>query len=154
MKILVVIIIYVISFVKINAQNNDFLSFNINEDKVVISGYDLVSYFNQNPKKGNKAIFVIYKGIIFQFINKSNKELFLKNSQKFIPKYGGWCAYAMGATGEKVTINPTTYKIINNKLYLFYNKFFSNTLKYWNKNEKDLIETADANWLKIISKEN
>jgi len=119
MKILVVIIIYVISFVKINAQNNGFLSFNINEDKIVISDYDVVSYFNRNPKKGNKAIFVNYKGIIFQFINKSNKELFLKNPQKFIPKYGGWCAYAMGATGEKVTINPTTYKIINNKLYLF-----------------------------------
>ena len=57
------------------------------------------------------------------------KEVFLKNPTNFEPEYGGWCAYAMGDSGEKVTINPETFKIINGKLYLFYNAFLTNTLK-------------------------
>ena len=55
----------------------------------------------------------------------------------------------MGAKGEKVPVDPGTYKIINNKLYLFYNKFFNNTLKDWNKDESNLKTKADANWQKI-----
>ena len=40
-------------------------------------------------------------------------------------------------------------KIIEGKLYLFYNAFFNNTLKEWNKNQTVLKKNADANWIKI-----
>ena len=55
----------------------------------------------------------------------------------------------MGDYGEKVEINPETFKIVDGKLYLFYNAFFNNTLKSWNKNESNLKKKADANWKKI-----
>ncbi|MEN9569980.1 MAG: hypothetical protein RL172_1211, partial [Bacteroidota bacterium] len=61
----------------------------------------------------------------------------------------GWCAYAMGAKGQKVTIDPETFKIRNGKLYLFYNKLFNNTLKDWNKDEPALCAKADTNWTNI-----
>jgi len=35
------------------------------------------------------------------------------------------------------------------KLYLFYNAYFNNTLKSWNKDEKKLKASADANWKKL-----
>jgi threonine aldolase len=35
--------------------------------------------------------------------------------------------------------------------YLFYNAFFNNTLKIWNKNESGLMMKADSNWNKIIN---
>lgn len=56
----------------------------------------------------------------------------------------------MGGSGEKVDINPETFKIIEGKLYLFYNAYFNNTLKSWNKNQSGLKAKADANWEKII----
>jgi hypothetical protein len=56
----------------------------------------------------------------------------------------------MGAKGEKVSIDPETFKIIDNKLYLFYNRFFNNTLQDWNKNETALKQKADQSWKKII----
>ena len=62
----------------------------------------------------------------------------------------GWCAYAMGAKGEKVEVDPETFKIVDGKLYLFYNKFFNNTLESWNKDEARLRSNADKNWSKII----
>ena len=71
-------------------------------------------------------------------------------NSKYEPQYGGWCAYAMGVDGSKVEINPETYKILDNKLYLFYNAFFTNTLPKWNENESNLKIKADTFWTNII----
>ncbi|HZE82850.1 MAG TPA: YHS domain protein, partial [Puia sp.] len=65
------------------------------------------------------------------------------------PQYGGWCAYAMGKDGSKVEVDPGTFKIVNGKLFLFYNRFFNNTLKTWNKDEDHLHKNADNNWQKL-----
>jgi hypothetical protein len=34
----------------------------------------------------------------------------------------------MGATGEKVGVDPKTFKILDGKLYLFYHSWVNNTL--------------------------
>jgi YHS domain-containing protein len=121
------------------------------ENKVAIQGYDPVSYFKQGKAiKGRKEVLASYDGVVYQFSSATNKEIFLKTPSNFEPQYGGWCAYAMGSAGEKVEINPETFKIIDGKLYLFYNAFFNNTLKSWNKDEASLKAKADANWKKII----
>lgn len=90
-----------------------------------------------------------YQGVIYKFSSNENKDAFLKNPSRYEPQYGGWCAYAMGSEGGKVEINPETFKIIDGKLYLFYNQYFNNTLKSWNKEENNLKSKADANWKKI-----
>ncbi|GAC1438689.1 MAG: hypothetical protein NVSMB63_02730 [Sediminibacterium sp.] len=89
-------------------------------------------------------------GVTYYFSSPENKAAFLKAPARFEPEYGGWCAYAMGAKGEKVSIDPGTFKIIDNKLYLFYNRFFNNTLKDWNKEETNLKPKADASWQKTF----
>ena len=121
------------------------------EKNVAIQGYDPVAYFKQGKAvKGKKEITASYEGVVYYFSMPVNKEYFLKNPSKFEPQYGGWCAFAMGDSNEKVSINPETFKISNGKLYLFYNAFFNNTLKSWNKNEAGLMMKADANWNKIV----
>ncbi len=121
------------------------------EDGVAIEGYDPVAYFTQNKAlKGKKEMSVYYQGITYYFSSTANKELFKAAPAKYEPEYGGWCAYAMGEKGEKVTIDPETFKILNGKLYLFYNRFFNNTLKDWNKNEASLKAKADRNWVKLF----
>lgn len=121
------------------------------ENKVALSGYDPVSYLRQNKAiKGKKELVASYEGVLYQFSSASNKEVFLKNPASFEPQYGGWCAYAMGSTGEKVEVDPETFKILDGKLYVFYNAYFNNTLKSWNKDEVNLKKKADVNWNKII----
>ena len=117
---------------------------------VALSGYDPVSYYNGKPKKGKSNISYSYKNIVYYFADQQDLEKFKQNPSGYEPQYGGWCAYAMGNTGEKVEVDPETYKIINGKLYLFYNKYFNNTLKSWNKNESYLMQHADANWQKTF----
>jgi YHS domain-containing protein len=121
------------------------------ESGIAIKGYDPVTYFTQNKAiKGKKELAVSHQGIVYYFSTAENKELFKSAPFKYEPEYGGWCAYAMGNSGEKVSIDPETFKIINGKLYLFYNRFFTNTLKDWNKNEATLKKNADLNWPKLF----
>lgn len=120
------------------------------EGQVAIQGYDPVAYFKQGRAvKGRKEFSSTYEGIIYHFASAGNKLLFINNPLIYEPQYGGWCAFAMGDTGDKVSINPSTFKIIDGKLYLFYNSFFNNTLKTWNKNQKELNKKATINWKKI-----
>jgi YHS domain-containing protein len=121
------------------------------DDGIAIDGYDPVAYFKNNKAiKGNKSQAVYFQGATYYFSSAENKETFKKNPAGYEPQYGGWCAYAMGKNGEKVSVDPETFKIINDKLYLFYNRAFNNTLKSWNKNESTLKSNADANWTKIF----
>jgi hypothetical protein len=125
--------------------------FNI-EKNIAIQGYDPVAYFKLGkPIKGKKEFAVKADGIIYYCSSMENKELLVKNYKMYEPQYGGWCAYAMGSSGDKVEINPETFKIIDGKLYLFYNALFNNTLKTWNKDEPNLKKNADNNWKKFYN---
>lgn len=121
------------------------------EKGVAILGYDPVAYFLQNRAvKGNKQFTALADGITYNFSSAANKDLFVKDYKKYEPQYGGWCAYAMGATNEKVEIDPETFKIVNGKLYLFYHSWVNNTLNKWNKDEANLKTKADKNWMAIF----
>ncbi len=123
--------------------------FNTDKSGLAIQGYDPVSYFLGNAREGSGEYTFKHNGITYRFVSQRNLDLFKASPAKFEPVYGGWCAYAMGATGEKVEVDPKTYKIVDGKLYLFYNAFFTNTLPKWNKDEKNLNKKADENWIKI-----
>ena len=117
----------------------------------IAEGYDVISYFNKKPLEGNKKYQTIYDGVKFKFSSEKNLALFKENPTKYIPQYGGYCAYAIGKTGEKVGINPKTFEIRDGKLYLFYNSWGTNTLKLWLKeNPQQLKKQADINWKKRI----
>jgi YHS domain-containing protein len=109
------------------------------ESGVALQGYDPVAYFTQNKAvKGTPANTYAHQGVTYRFASTQHLEAFKANPAKYEPAYGGWCAYAMGATGEKVDIDPETFKITDGRLNLFYNKFFNNTLPKWNKDEANL----------------
>lgn len=126
-------------------------SFNVGKSGLAIEGYDPVAYFTSGKAiEGKKQWAVVTDGILYYFSSAANKELFKANPGKYQPQYGGWCAYAMGNTGEKVSVDPETFKIKDGKLYLFYNRFFTNTLDSWNKDETALQNKADVNWTKLF----
>lgn len=122
------------------------------ESGLAIEGYDPVAYFTQNKAiEGNKQYVANYEGVIYRFSSAANKALFLKEPKRYEPQYGGWCAYAMGATNDKVSVDPETFKILNGKLYLFYHTIINNTLTKWNKDETSLKSKADKNWQVIFN---
>ena len=115
--------------------------------RFAVNGYDVVSYFENKAIEGNKEFITEFDNVKYKFFSKENLEAFNKNPQKYIPQYGGYCAYAIALKNNKVSINPHTFQVIDNKLYLFYSAWGTNTLALWKKeNEKALIEKANKNW--------
>ena len=121
-------------------------------DNVAVKGYDVVSYVNDNKAvPGTKDNAAEYKGVTYYFSTAENKEAFLANPEKYLPQYGGWCAYGVGAVKQKFPVDPEVFKVVDGKLYLFFNGETPdgkqlNTIVPWNEDEANLIKQADANW--------
>lgn len=149
-KYTILIVLALVSVTISHAQKSKY-----NQKKgYVAQGYDVVAYFDQEVKKGNDDITAVHDGAKFKFSSTSNLEKFKANPDKYVPQYGGWCAYAIGKSGKKVKINPKTYEIRDGKLYLFYNSGSTNTLEIWLKEGAEgLKANADKNWQKILKKQ-
>ena len=118
---------------------------NLTSNQLAVSGYDLVSYFNNDsPQKGNKEHAVVYDSVTFYFASEKNRGIFKHAPEKYLPQYGGWFAYAM-ARGKNVQINPQAYLVDEGKLYLFYKTSWNSTQLKWLKNPTELKLKADAN---------
>lgn len=124
--------------------------FNIDASGLALQGYDAVCYKEGKPALGSATIFLFYKGVKYQFVSQAHLEQFKQNPSTYEPAYGGWCAYAMGKTGEKVPVDPTKFKIVNGQTHLFYYSIINNTLNKWNNEEVGLIKRADQNWSTTI----
>ena len=122
-----------------------------NADKVALNGYDVVSYFTKNQaERGSKAHAAQHQGITFYFSSADNQKKFSENPSAYLPQYGGYCAFAMAMKGAEVPTDPTTFKLRDGKLYLFFNDYYEgapfNTIVPWNSNEKEMLAKAEANW--------
>lgn len=122
----------------------------VSKDGVAIDGYDLVSYFQPGkPQKGNASFRHVYNNVTYHFANQGNLEIFKASPEKYLPQYEGYCALGV-SYGKKISIDPLTYKIIDNKLYLFYNgkttRGSINSLVTWNKDESRLLKRAENQW--------
>jgi YHS domain-containing protein len=148
MKVLFTALFVLVSSTSIFAQaENADRRRNFNtENFVAMREFDPVSYFQNKPSKGTSKFEYQYKGITYYFANEANKEEFIKAPGKYEPAYGGWCAYTVATTGERVKILPTAYKIVDGRLHLFYNFGADNRLIKWSKDEKKLKAAADKNW--------
>lgn len=114
----------------------------------VAEGYDVVSYFTKTkPVKGNKKYEFTYENAKFKFATEEHLILFKTNPKKYIPQYGGYCAYAVAAKNTKMYIDADAYEVRDGKLYLFYKTWLGSKLEDWQEgNTKELQQKADKNW--------
>tara|TARA_R110002167_G_scaffold6744_6_gene31829 strand:- start:2377 stop:2823 length:447 start_codon:yes stop_codon:yes gene_type:complete len=135
-----------LTFLIVSSSFSQTIDYNI-KNGFMAKGYDVVAYFNNQALEGDKQFTTTYDGVNYKFTSQENLEKFIKNPTKYIPQYGGYCAYAIALKNDKVSINPESFEIKDGKLYLFYNAWGTNTLDLWKQeNEKELIEKADKNW--------
>ncbi len=120
---------------------------NTTDAGVAIHGYDPVAYFTAGaPTKGNASYTATYEGAMYQFASEANRGLFLANPSKYAPEYGGYCAMGMTA-GAKFDIDPTAWRVENDKLYL--NKD-PKTQTMWLRDVPGNIVKADKKWPAVL----
>jgi YHS domain-containing protein len=121
---------------------------NLSDANVAMDGYDPVSYFvADQPAPGDASISTIYEGATYYFVSAENKAKFEADPVKYLPQYGGFCAVAV-SEGKLVPVDPNTYKITGDKLYLFYNGEMGNTKPQWDADEANIKANADDHWVR------
>ncbi len=136
--------LFLLNMAPLLAQSN---SYNTDESTIVLDGYSPVSYIEYGKARiGNRAFKANYDGVTYFFVNSEEKKLFQSKPQKYIPQYGGWCAYAV-SLGYKYRPNPDSFRVVDGKLYLFTINVEANFVNAWEKEGKEKhIARADRNW--------
>jgi YHS domain-containing protein len=112
-------------------------------DGTGVKGYDPVAYFTAGqPTPGVDQYTYRWKGVTYRFASAENLERFKANPEKYLPQYGGYCAYAM-SINRIADIDPSQWAVVDGKLYLN-NNFFAQSL--WSLNKSGNITSADRNW--------
>lgn len=122
---------------------------NVDHSGVAISGYDPVAYFTTaSAVKGSPEITVTEAGATYRFSTTTNRDAFLANPARYLPVYGGYCAYGV-AHGHKVDVDPEAFRVVEDKLYLNYSK---DVQKKWLADIPGNIQLADSNWTSLRDK--
>jgi YHS domain-containing protein len=111
---------------------------------VAIEGYDTVAYFTDGkPLQGSDAHAYDWLGATWLFASDEHRKLFAASPISYAPQYGGFCADGVsdGKGHAQVNIEPTTWQIVNGKLYLAASAEFANPPLPRDK--------GDQNWKRI-----
>lgn len=111
-----------------------------------VSGYDLVSYHNaKRPLRGNGHFVATHEGVSYLFVNAENLAAFEAQPEKYLPAYGGYCAFGV-SVGKKFVGDPEVWRVVDGTLYL---NLDSNVQKDWLKDVPGRIRQADEHWQRI-----
>ena len=112
-----------------------------------IGGYDPVAYFTAGTAVEGKGDFSAeWKGATWRFASAANRDLFVAMPEKYAPKYGGYCAYAV-SQNYTAKVDPTAWTIVEGKLYLNYSH---DVRKTWAADRAAYIAAADKNWPGVL----
>ncbi len=115
---------------------------------VAIQGIDPVAYFTQGrPVEGSKAFEHQWRGATWRFANAEHRDRFAADPERYAPKYGGYCAWAV-SQGYTADIDPEAWTIVEGRLYLNYSK---SVQARWAADMEARIRQADANWPKLLA---
>lgn len=125
-------------------------SYNLPASGIAMEGYCPVSYFlADHPVLGKPEFASTYNGVTYYFAQADAKALFDKNPEKYLPAYGGWCAFGM-ANEDKFPVDPTNFKIVDGRLMLFLRNANVDALALWNQNDEQAqVVKANAHWMKV-----
>lgn len=122
---------------------------NLDKDGVAIQGYDPVAFFtDKKPVKGKPAISSKSGGATYHFSSEANKKAFDAEPAKYIPQFGGYCAYGV-SKGDLVKIEVDAFQIVDGRLLLQYDKKIRDK---FNVDQKGFLKRADANWPTVSKK--
>lgn len=117
-------------------------------------GYDVVAYFDKSEAvPGKQGIEAEFGGARWLFDTIANRDKFMETPRRYIPQYGGHCAWAASRqNGYQAPGDPEAWTVRDGKLYLNYNE---NIRRGWladiNDRGDEVIVRGDDNWRRFVS---
>lgn len=114
--------------------------------KPEIKGHCPVAYLAIGEAAEGKAEFSsTHNEKLYHFVSAEAKQEFDSNPEKYVPAYGGKCAFGMSIEKE-FDPDPTHFKIINGRVHLFLKNDDTDALELWNQDEAKCLASADRHW--------
>ncbi len=149
-KISVLFIALALSF---STMAQDKMANNIDNSNIALQGYSPVSYADLGlAQKGVKEFKSEYQKVLYYFTSADQKKAFDKNPAKYLPQYGGFCAFGVYA-GAKFRTDPNKFISKNGEYFLFLYNVELDAQQLWldAKDHSGLVAKANKNW-KDLSK--
>lgn len=113
------------------------------ESGVAIDGYDPVGFFTANEAiKGDARYVANYGDVKFHFVSEENRDLFLKDPERYAPAFGGYCSHSL-ASGVLTPGSPEHWTIHGNRLYFTRS---SGSTKVFREETALSVAAADRYW--------
>ena len=140
-----------IIFTAVTGFSQNKMANNIDNSNIALNGYSPVSYLDLGlAQKGVKEFKSERDGVVYYFTSEEQKASFDKKPEKYLPQYGGFCAFGIYA-GAKFRTDPNKFIVKDGKYFLFLYNIELDAQQLWldENNHNKLKETADKNWKQL-----
>ena len=115
--------------------------------KIMLQGYDPVAFHTMGKAtKGDPAISSSGDGYRFLFALEENQAAFEANPGKYLPAYGGYCAFGL-SLGVLFPTEIETWEIVEGRLLL---QFSSEAQQKFTEDRANNLKKADENWPRLV----
>lgn len=91
---------------------------------------------------GSAAFTYEHDGVAYYFATKKGMQAFAANPARYMPQYGGFCAYGV-AHGKKLDASPRFADIVDGKLYVFLNAV---AFRKYKEDKAGTLAKAEKKW--------
>lgn len=117
---------------------------------IALQAYDPVAFFTDHrPVKGSPFISAEHEGHTYLFASEEHKAEFLRQPDRYLPAYGGYCAFGV-SIGKLFPVEIDTWEIIDGRLTL---QFSQDIKRMFAEDKAGNLRKAEANWPKLVARE-
>ncbi len=117
---------------------------------IALQAYDPVAFFTDGePAKGSPFISAEHHGYTYLFASEEHKAAFERQPDKYLPAYGGFCAFGV-SIGKFFPVEIDTWEIIDGRLVL---QFSQDIKRMFAEDKAANLRKAEANWPQLVKKE-
>lgn len=117
------------------------------DQKPALDGYCPVAYFAYGePMKGSPLFNSTFEGRTYLFVSEEARDVFEKEPDRYVPAFGGSCAYGMSVEKE-LPACPCNFRVIDDRLYLFLKNTDTDARQLWDLHDPQRsLNAANAFW--------
>ena len=156
MKTIISIIIVAVFSIPMTLMAQDKMANNVDNSNIALQGYSPVSYLDMGlAQKGSKQFKSEHNKIAYYFTSADQKAAFDRNPSRYVPQYGGFCAFGTYA-GAKFRPDPNKFIVKGDKYFLYLYNLELDAKQLWvaENNHAKLMSIADENWKKLSKTHN
>jgi YHS domain-containing protein len=124
---------------------------NIDNSNIALQSYSPVSYLDLGKAElGRKEFKSEHNKVVYYFTSADQKKAFDKNPSRYLPQYGGYCAFGIYASA-KFRPDPNNFIVKDGEYFLYLKNLELDAKQLWlaEKNHDKLVNVANKNWGKL-----